>query len=200
MGIVLKDDRSRYYTQENNAVETFLKYAKAQEGLSHWTETCGCTTSVRIMDGMDLLENYKAMLIQLEDYLWCASNDITGLWYELKKAARPNVVPGSIPGNRIPQYYPMLVKRLFGVDAEYTNYLSYDDLVNEVNAGHGVQICLKNPGHYVAIVDVAPTGELIYDDPMPSRWPDGNGWHLRMPRTEYEINTKGFAVIYRGKL
>jgi hypothetical protein len=199
MSVKFAGDRSRYYSQENNAVEAFLKVLKKTEGLGHWTESCGPTSAVMIMDQMGFLEDWKVKInVQLEDYLWAALNDPRNV-QEFQKT-RVDIVPlETFPGNRIPQYYPVAVKIAFGVNSVYYSSLKWVDVIECVKKGQGVQIRLIDPGHFVAVTDYDEVkSELIFCDPFPNRFPDGNGFRRHMTKDEFEKNTRKDGIVYKG--
>lgn len=91
---------------------------------------------------------------------------------------------GQFPPWEIPQYYPIAVKKVFGLDAEF-KYGVFSDVVNELLAGNGVQLCLKVPGHYIAAIAYDDQAKKIcFKDPWSGdRWPgnsvtdeNGNKW------------------------
>jgi hypothetical protein len=163
-----------------------------------WLETCGPTAAANCLAalGYDLTITCPGGWIPqpeeiLEDFL----NDPRN--YSDMRAARPNLDPATIPGNRVPQYYPLAVSRVFKAQANYIEGHSFDALVDHLSKGMAVQLCLVNPGHYIAAVAYdSDTHEIIFRDPWPERFPDGNGFNRRMSATEYQANTKNFAIIY----
>jgi hypothetical protein len=99
--------------------------------------------------------------------------------------------------NEIAGFYPAAVQAGFGAQAEYTEGLGWDGLVNEVQQGHGAMICLIKPGHFLAVVayDDA-TQELIYNDSWPDRT-GTDGFNLRMKAPEFLSNVKPYAVVFK---
>lgn len=192
------NDRERaYFTQVNNALESLLK---AKDGKS-WLESCGPTTMINCLaaegvqvDGLKIC----TWAPQPEDIVTLYLNDPRNS--EKFKKARQNLEPGTIPGNRVPQYYPDAAEDLYGVQALYSEgKLPFDQLAAFLKRGVAVQLCLVNPGHYIAAVAFDDEAqEIIFNDPWPGRFADGNGFNVRMGAKEYEANVKPFAIIYNG--
>lgn len=139
---------------------------------------------------------------QPKDVLALYMNDPSNKKKFLK--ARDNLEPGNVPGNRVPQYFPVALKDVFGIDATFEWGCSYDQIVEALKAGIGVLICLEDPGHYVAVVAVdTVTEEIIYNDPWPQNyWPvrltGTSGFNRRMTREEFESNIKPFRIKIGG--
>jgi hypothetical protein len=90
------------------------------------------------------------------------------------------------------------VSRVFKANGAFFWNTSFDNVVKVVAKGQAVQICLKVPGHYLAVVAYDPdTKELIYRDPWPNRVPtwEGDGFNRRMGEIEW-ANVKGFYIAY----
>lgn len=187
------NDRERYYTQVNNPTEEQLRKA----GVSGWLETCGPTAAVNCLGalGADLTitcpGRYRPQPEEvLADYLNDPAN------YGALRAARPDVDPSEIQGNRVPQDYPVAVREVFGVRVQYLESLGWLGVVGQIRAGHSVQICLIKPGHYLAAVAWDEvTNELIYHDSWPARV-GGDGFCRRMSRDAYEGNVRPYVIIY----
>jgi len=192
-GAKLWNDRSTYFRQDNNPTETMLKKMGGK-----WLETCGPTAAANCLAalGYDLTITCPGGWVPqpeeiLEDFL----NDPRN--YPDMRAVRSNLDPASIPGNRVPQYYPLAVSRVFKALGNYVESHSFDALVDHLSKGMAVQLCLMTPGHYIAAVAYDDeTHEVLYRDPWPERFADGNGFNRRMSATEFQANTKSFAIIY----
>lgn len=189
--------KDAYFSQENNAIETYNKTQK-NEGLNHWTESCGPTSCINILASMGIPfeKKFGDWTPQPEDILFLYLNDPRNvdLW-ELRKDIQKNI----IPGNRIPQFYPKAVKSLFSVDAEFKLNMTFQEVAIQVVKGIGIQICLRNPGHYMAVVAYDDeTQELIVNDPFGSRWPDGNGFNRRLSKQDFQVNVQNFFIVYKG--
>lgn len=185
------NDPARYYAQTNNPTEAIL--AKMGKGL----ETCGPSAAVNCLAalGYRLEQSYPGGFIpQPEEILSDYLNDPRN--YPKLRAARADVDPAKMPGNRVPQYYPLAVREVFGAKSEYTYASSWAAIQGYLKAGGAVQFCLEKPGHYLAAVAFDQvTEELIYHDPWPERTGKG-GRSLRMGHEEYLTNVKNFCIVY----
>lgn len=190
-GIQKWNDRSTFSIQDNNGIEAILRKAAAP----HWLETCGPTSAVNILDAHGYATEVKLPgggTIQPEDALAVWMNDIKNA--DAEKQSRPDVDPTKYLDNEIPQYYPLALKAAFGAAAKFLPSISFDAVCNEVRVGHGVMICLKNPGHFLGVVafDEAEK-KLIYRDPWPERT-GTDGFNLRMGADEFALNVAPFAI------
>lgn len=194
-GLVGWQDRDRYYTQTNNSIETFNKSDGKTKG---WSESCGptsATTLVAMMGTNVEVTTPGGWKPQPEQVLWDYLNDPRN--FPKFKTARPNLEPGLVPGNRVPQYYPVAVQEVFGRTGAFREGLKFDDVAQWVAAGKGVQLCLKDPGHYIPVVAFDDTtNELIFHDPFPLRFPDGNGFSRRLTKDEFQKNVQTYGVFY----
>lgn len=189
------NDRERYYTQVNNPTEEQLRKA----GVSGWLETCGPTAAVNCIAalGADLTitcpGRYRPQPEEvLSDYL----NDPRN--YGVLRAARPDVDPSEIQGNRVPQDYPVAVREVFGVRATYLESLGWPGVMGHLVARRSVQVCLIKPGHYLAVVAYdETTDEMIYHDSWPARV-GGDGFCRRITRDAYESNVRPYVIVYGG--
>lgn len=186
-------DRKRYYLQTNNSIEALLKKTGRR-----WLESCGPTTAVMCMDMVGHLVECSTSggwKPQPEDVLSLLMNDPRSA--DEMRAIRTGVE--NLPGNRVPQYYPWAVRKVFGAKAEFRLPLSWDALVAAVRAGGAVQVCRVDPGHYQAAVayDDA-TSEIIYHDPWPDGQPGANGWSLRLGVDRWKAEYHGWGVVYTG--
>jgi hypothetical protein len=104
--------------------------------------------------------------------------------------------PAKVVGNRWPQWYPLAVSRVFGVRAEFNPSITRGQVIRHLKLAGAAQVCLIAPGHYIALVAYNDErDEIIFNDPWPDRFPDGNGFNRRMSAAEWS-NVKSFAVLY----
>ena len=185
------DDRSRYYVQTNNAIEELLR--KSGQKL----ESCGPTAAINCLAvlGYDLTVTCPGpWRPQPEDILLDYLNDPRNA--EKFRGIRTDV--DQLPGNRVPQYYPLAVGEVFGARCDFAWLHSFGGLSDYLIKGYAIQICLKSPGHYLAAIAFDDeSGEIIYNDPWPGRL-GGDGFNIRMGSDEYEKNIQPFALIYVG--
>jgi hypothetical protein len=196
-GIKFWNDPAKYTIQSNNAVETYNKTQRA-EGLNHWTESCGPSSAVNILEAMGHDINVKvpgAWLPQPEDVLFLWMNDPKNApsWGKYCPWYKPN----SLPGNRIPHLYIPAVFAVFGQRCAVQDGLAFDQVSEIVNSGQGVQVCLVNPGHFIPLVAFDDQAqEFIYNDPFPERHPGGSGFNSRLTRKEFESNLTPHFIIF----
>ena len=191
------NDRCRYYAQTNNPSEELLR----KTGAAGWLETCGPTAAVNCMAalGYDLTIRCPGpYLPQPEEVLSDFLNDPRN-YPELAKE-RKDLTPDKLPGNRVPQYYPFAVRRVFGADASFVWLADHIQIPKYLAESGAVQICLEHPGHYLAAVAYDDEkDEIIFNDPWPEQYPDRNGFNRRIGRMSLWANQKRFAVVYRKR-
>ncbi len=200
------NDRSRYYVQTNNPTEQILK----KEGIKGWLESCGSTalTNCAAALGKDFTVTCPGgFQPQTDEIATGFLNDPRN--YAKFLLARPNLDPSlasSPPGNRVPQYFPVAAKELFGIEGVYIGVFSTIDIwaavVSELVNEHPVQLCLVNPGHYIAAVAYdEDKDEIIINDSWPGRFKDSlGGFNRRVTHTDLDsgpANWKNFIVIYQ---
>lgn len=194
-GVQFWNDRKTYYSQSNNPTEAFLKATLNDR--SSWLETCGPTSAVNCLAAMG--KNVEIVCPgvyspQPEEVLMDYFNDPRNK----KVLSSIRKVGDNIPENRVPQFYPQAIWAVFCQNASFRWSLTFSDVVLRVTNGHAVQICLKVPGHYVAVIayDVNKK-ELIYNDSWGERFPDGKGgWHRRMGWEEFANNVQNYFIVY----
>lgn len=189
------NENGRLHSQENNPTEVYLKTTiKDRIG---WLESCGPTSAVNCLSSMGhdievvTPGSYKP---QPEEVLMDYFNDPSN-----RRALQDiRVVDDTIPGNRVPQYYPKAVYDVFGVHVDFRWGPTFDTISDIVSKGRAVQLCLENPGHYIAVVAYdAEKKELIYHDSWGARFKDGKGgFARRMGEAEFKMNVKTFYLVY----
>lgn len=169
------------------SVKTFLESCGPTSGVSVIGACCGETALVIRTPG--------GYLPQPEEVLSDYFNDPAN--YSTLKAAASWFDPTKLRGNEAAVWYPIAVKAVFGINAKFVGSLTFDQVVSHISKNQGVQIVLKNPGHFLAIVGVdTDKKELIYNDSWPNRHSDGNGFNRRMTFEEYQTNVKDSTVVY----
>ncbi len=188
------NDRQRYYVQTNNPTEQMLK----KVGVHDWLESCGSDAMANCAGALGkdfVLACPGGFQPQIDEVVTGFLNDPRK--YADFRRARPGLDPASIPGNRVPQYFPVAARQVFGIEASYFEGPAWNDTVNELLKGHSVQLCLVRPSHYIAAVAYDDgSNEIIFNDSWPDRFADGNGFNRRLPKTE-ESNLKNFYVVYQ---
>jgi len=191
------NDRKRaYFTQENNPIEHVLK-CRLPAGVS-WLETCGPTTSLNCQAsiGREIdIGTRGGYRPQPENVLACYFNDPHN--FDAMRAAWPGLDPERVLGNEVAQWYPLAVREVFGNPCEFVGEVAFEDAVDAVCSGRALQVCLRRPGHFIALVAFDDErSEFIIKDGWASRWPDGDGFCKRLPRSEYEANVKPLCLVY----
>lgn len=183
------NNRKKVYRIQNNNLFEILK-----DGL--WF--CGPTSGAIAHDAVDSSIEKNPYggdwLIQKEDYISsCFLTEVN--WKEFKKIRKLNLK--KYPPYTVPQYYPWVIKKVFGREASFHWGGTYEKITKLVWDGNAVQICLKEPGHYiVAVAYNDETGELIYHDPWPDRHPDRDGFAKRMSQDEFKRNVEDYYILY----
>lgn len=189
-----KTDRYHRYSQTNNPEEELLR----KVGVRGYLETCGpsamcsCLSAVGYELEVEMPGGYKH---QPESLLTSFLNDPNN--YKQFKEIRPNLDPKTIPGNRVPQYYPFAVWKLWGAMATFDwggTWKNVVDLASQRNSA--VMVCLKDPGHYIAVIDYDKKNEvLIYNDSWAGRKELKNGGYSEtMDKVEFDLNVQSYIV------
>lgn len=181
------NDRKTFSVQTNNAVENLLRLWSGKD--TGFLETCGPTSAINVLESMGhpvaILSSSMAT-IQPEDFLTIWMND-------------PKNAPGfptSAPVNEYAKAYPNAISKVFGKACRYLEGQSFEWISSMVAGGMGCMVCLKDPGHFIAIVAFDNVeNKLVYRDPWPNRTKT-DGFNLRMGKSEFDINVKPYAVVF----
>ena len=189
-----------FFVQINNVIETVLQ----KLGKKH-LESCGNTSAVmcgalmanRISDMT--IKSHGGWKCQPEDYLFLYLNDKRNYKKFLK--ARSNLKPSQFPGNRVPQYYTPAMKDVFNIDCKFDFISDNDFLKGELKKNNSIMVCLKKPGHYIALLAYDDeTKEFIFNDPWPGRKGLKNkGFNERIKAGALQKNMKNFSVVFYNK-
>ena len=194
-GVKFWSYRDCYFVQTNNPTEEILR--KRSDGA--WLVSCGPSAAVTCIAAMGFDVEVKTpgdYKPQSEEVLMDFFNDPRN--YSQLKAARPETPPDMWHGNEIPQFYPVAVAHVFGVKARFEWKADFDQVAVALTAGNAVQLCLKKPGHYIAAVAYDDErDEIIFNDPWPGRFQDGNGFNRRLSRADFS-NVKPFRIVYEA--
>jgi len=187
--------KDHYYSQTNNPEEEeFRKKYKTK-----YLESCGPTSAVTIIAAMG--HNVKISCPgdwepQPESILTDFFNDPRN--YPMQDKIRAATPSKDWLGNRIPQLYPYAVSQVFNVRCRLSWGDSFSEISSIVSRGMGVQVCLKKPGHYIALLAFDDEEkEFIFNDPWPGRKGLKNrGFNERMTKEEFLGNVQNFFLIY----
>jgi len=181
-------DPSIRYDQTLNSVEAILQARLG--GATGWLESCGSSSFCTLMEGLGALrsDHYfrfpNGDTIQMDDAVMCWMND--------PKRGTPEIME-----NRRGDTY-IAAAGLFGVTARYIMAPLFAEIVDELAVGNGVQLNLRDPGHWIAIV-AADDDNLIFMDSWGNRKGLVNhGVHEKLSRDEFLTNVKPFAIVYEA--
>jgi hypothetical protein len=100
----------------------------------------------------------------------------------------------------VPQYYRPAVRAVLtgAIDVTYVEGLSFEQVCQHLKLGHGVQLCLVKPGHYIpAVAWDDALNVIIFNDTVPDR--EGvPGFNRVLTKTDW-ANVKPFANIFTMK-
>ena len=194
-GVKFWNARDCYFVQTNNPTEEILR--KRSDGV--WLVSCGPSAAITCIAAMGFDVEVKTpgdYKPQSDEVLMDFFNDPRN--YPALQKVRPETPPDMWHGNEIPQFYPVAVQSVFGVKARFEWTAPFEKVIAELQAGKAVQLCLKNPGHYIAAVAYDDErDEIIFNDPWPGRFKDGNGFNRRLKRVDFS-NVKPFRIVYEA--
>ncbi len=211
--------KSMAYVQTRSAWENFLKKhnlydeqeLSSDQGVTvsmskgrYWLETCGDHTAVNMAILGGFLDD-EAVQNPGAPASWLPRKpDLLMLYFcdPRDDAELENVrsVPETTLNNEIPQYYPLAMREVFGVDCVYVENLDFDAIKNYISQGYSVQIATINPGHFVGAYDYDSTNDnLIICDPWPDHIANGEWWKVPYSRTDVQGNVAPWGIVYRGR-
>lgn len=196
-------DPDTSYDQSNDMLEGVL----AKLAYAHPLQSCGPNASGSCMEAVGYYFD-RAPLATVAPgpgrYVFPA-DDMETEWLNNPRNYRMmvGVDPWREPNHRHARLYPICVRELWGIRATWINSFSMErDALRHLRKGRALQVCLKPPGHYIALVGYdEATGEYIANDSWASRprvpaLPP-RGFNFRM--TENEVKSiASEAVVYYG--
>jgi len=195
-GVKHWDSRDHYYVQTNNPTEEVLR--KRKNG--NWLVSCGPTAAVSCLAAMGCDVAIRCpgeYQPQSEEVLMDYFNDPRN--YDTLRKIRPETPPDTYHGNEVPQFYAAAVPAVFGVKAEFLWGADFLKIAAFLEAGRAVQVCLVQPGHFIAVVACdRETRELIYNDPWPERFANKDGFNRAMSESELKLNVLPYLIVYGG--
>lgn len=194
-GIKKFSDSSIKYDQERNGVEAIIKKVNAANKVNvGYLESCGICAFCTLMEGMEYLSSKLYLTfptgkkIQFDDAVMVYANDPANGFDNSKMA------------NRVAISYPKLANELFGARAEIVWSIDKNQLVSHLKSSDGIQICLKNPGHWIAVVAYdEDKDEFIYMDSWGSRPGLKNGGVHEVMSAKDLSNVQPFYIWYKAK-
>ncbi len=204
-GCINANNPDFFYTQTKNAIEFYNKYEKANDGLNHWTETCGPTSLWNGCEamGIDIKPRCAGGLIRPADYIFVYMNNFSNFntfptWN--------GCVPGSLPSNEVQGWFKFAMSGLFGIDTSYHEGLAFQDVCNIVATGHAVQLS-RTVGHFIVAVDYDDVNNLLiywdsfnlFINPDGTLTDDGtNGFRRSMDENWFNANLNSRFVEILG--
>ena len=191
-------DRARsMYDQTNNAIEQILRKYKNRKVVSphDYLESCG-TESVQVIResmGKNMETGYP---VQPADILLLAFNDPAN--YRAMRRVF-NVDPDRYLGNEIPEWYQAIVPLVFpDTRVQFENPITWKQVTEFVSGGHGVQLLLKNPGHFIGVILYDEEKDILhFNDTWKYRAGLKNGGFLEtLTKEEFEKNCFKKANVF----
>lgn len=209
MRYVLKNwaDEDTYYIQTNDPITEMLR----KEDGKGFLESCGVGIIANLITTCGIVSDRELREPQ-PPYYWLPQPEATMMDYfhspenyaKFKKI-RPKLNPEKFWNNRVPQFYPIMLKDIFKIESkfEWKNIHSIKELIKK---NIGIMVCLTNPGHYIGIVgydDV--TKQVCYRDPWPQNyWPahlkGASGFNRWIDIALLQTNLESYRVLIIGKL
>lgn len=187
------DDREHYYSQSNNPFETLTRKRKS----SSYLESCGPTAAVMCLAVLGYTIDIfcpGSYSPQPEEVLLDYFNDPRNA--DRLQAERADISVDQIPPNRVPQFYPLAVREVFGAVGHFA-YVSGFEIRRHLDMGRAIQVLTLAPSHYVAIVAYdSEKAQVIANDPWPEGRVDGNGFNIRIGIDELKSRIEPFAIVY----
>lgn len=201
IGAKFWNDKERtYLIQTDNPTDSLLRKILKKFD-PYYLETCGPTAACICLAAL----GYNLKILTPGGYI-PQPEEILQDWFNdpNTKTIREQIRKGVdyLPGNRIPQFYPTAVKKVFGekIDAGFSwNGNKWEIIFNHLKFGCAIQLCLKKPGHYIAAL-AFDEQEIIYNDPWPDRKGLNNkGFNERMEIEEFKKNVQSYCIVYFPK-
>lgn len=194
-------DKDKYYTQTNNPTEEMLRkrLPKGPDGVvSGIFESCGPTAAVNCLASLGaniVVKTPGGFEPQPEEVLTGYFNDPRN--YDALRKVGTGIDPAALPGNEVAAWYPLAVKAVFGAICQFVGKLDFEMAAKTVYNGSAIQVCMKIPGHFVALVAYDDEKkEFVINDSWGGRFSDGNGFNRRMTKDEFLSNVKPLCLIY----
>jgi len=147
------------YLQTETPLEVYLNTRKK----NITREMCGPTAAANCLKALfypfPTIGTYRPNPAQLIfDWLNDPKN------YPAMERMRDDIDPRQHVGNRIPQYYPPAMRDLFDATSYFSWNHTHEWIIEQLRAGRKVQVLLKDPSHYISVVDYDQ--EFIVIDPL----------------------------------
>jgi len=193
------------YDQTRNATENMKKgylIELASLGKIEWAdvkflESCGMSAFSALMEGLEYLLPYMYFtfpgsadrVLQMDDAHMMIANDPK---YEIYK---------DLLDNRLLDTYIKLAQDCYDCPAYKLDDTTFEMATDLIIYGEGIQACLKDPGHWIALIDADKDGGYIrFHDSWGGRQGlKNNGVHELMFREEWSNVQTQVAVFPKKK-
>jgi len=200
-----KNNSAFWAVQTNNTVEHLYKVLINQLKRKYpdaniknsYLETCGDSAAVNCIIAVDSdpIISCPGGYRPQSDCLLAEYHNDPNNFIKFKKLGYS---PYDIQNNRVFSTYPIAVKEVFNKHCERFCYQKWENIIDFLKAGQSIQLCLKNPGHYIAVIGATKDKEIKLD--CIDSWPKRTGSHLfQLAQKEYEENTYETCVVYYDK-
>jgi hypothetical protein len=183
-----------YSIQSNNTVESII----FKSGRASYLESCGPNSLENCASAMihyDILVDRLSVngeKYQPADLIFTHMND------PLRRREYGEIMKIDFEHdfvNRYAIYYPHVTEKLLGIQSEYVEKMDIDLLKDHISNGNTAQVCLKNPGHYIAIVGVDGEG-FYFHDSWPERFTSRDGFYREITKDELLENSHHVMILY----
>jgi hypothetical protein len=184
------------YEQTRNAVEAIIlrilkeRLPKDDKPIGY-LESCGACAFCCLMEGMGYLQSKDYFTfptgarVQMDDAVMLYLND--------PARGYTDIMP-----NRTALAYRAAALDLYNVQAKIIEPCAFNMVIDEIRKHHGVQLCLEDPGHWIAAIAYDDIHrEIVFMDSWGERPGLKNGGiNERLTEGEYNSNVKKFMVVY----
>lgn len=191
-GIKNRKDPSIRYDQEENSHESFVKKLFARYNIKAGNlVSCGASSCAALAEGMGWLkpEDYPQIngkSIQFDDFIMSYMNDPRNGF----------TTDPLIFDNEIIKNYVTLIKDLFNKKALYRRDLNFKNVAANLCIGQGVQLCLIDPGHFIAAIEYDHSDNtIVYLD---SRKLPGSIYKKLTPADFSNVMSYGIVYLKEG--
>lgn len=207
IGTLYWNDNKHFNIQTNDPVEELYRKLvnemKQKYPQLHWgyLESCGVNACANCFGAtregrviIELMTSTPGGYVQQFSHLLIGFLNDPNNYADFEKI-RKDISPYAIQGNRVPQYYPFLVQRMFGIKGIFNFGIDINIFKNILNLQYPIQVCLKNPGHYIAIVAYDEINDVfIYHDSWPRN--GKSGFCEQLPANILKNVLQDFYIYY----
>lgn len=183
-----------YSIQSNNTIEWII----LNTGRASYLESCGpnalenCASAMFHYDVIADRFMVNGERFQPADLIFTHMND------PLREAEYDEIFHVRDWRNRYAIYYPYVARKLLDMRAEYVQRMDIRLLREHLGDGNTAQVCLKDPGHYIALVGVDGEG-FYFHDSWPERFASRDGFYREITDEELLDNAHPVMILYYGE-